>query len=182
MPFHKDLTNAATQHPPWVQSATDPGAIGAWRAWLDTGIDGTSTIPVAKVRDSGDAGWLSLGNDQIELIIDGGGLLITTGLKGFKRIPFACTIVGVDVVASDGNSGAVVVDLWVDTYANFPPTVADTITASAKPTITATGTKSQNVTLTGWTKTLAKGSYIGWNVDSVTTFTRVTVTLHVVKS
>ena len=32
-------------------------------------------------------------------------------------------------------SGSIVIDVWKDTYANFPPIVADTITASAKPTL-----------------------------------------------
>jgi hypothetical protein len=71
-----------------------------------------------------------------------------------------------------------VVDIWKDTYTNYPPTVADTITASAKPTL-ASATKSQDTTLTGWTTTFAAGDTLRFIVDSATTVTRVTLALRV---
>ena len=67
---------------------------------------------------------------------------------------------------------SIVVDLWKDTYANWPATVADTITASAKPTIT-TAEKNEDSTLTGWTTSFAAGDTLRLNVDSVTSATRV---------
>ncbi|GAH61520.1 unnamed protein product, partial [marine sediment metagenome] len=85
----------------------------------------------------------------ITFIIDGGGSAITTGQKGHLEIPFACTINRVTMLADQ--SGSIVVDIWKDTYANFPPDNADSITASAPPTIT-TAQKSQDSTLTGWTR------------------------------
>mgnify|MGYP003650134438 FL=1 len=111
--------------------------------------------------------------------IDGGGAAITTGVKGEIRVPFACTITEYTLLADQ--SGSIVVDLWVDTYANYPPTVADTITASAKPTISAT-TKATSSTLTGWTTSIAAGSTMKFNVDSITTLTRCTVILTVLKT
>jgi hypothetical protein len=78
-------------------------------------------------------------------------------------------------------SGSIVVDIWKDTYANYPPTVADTITAAAKPTISAT-TKSQNATLTGWTTAITAGDTLRFNVDSITTCTRVLISLKITKS
>lgn len=75
-------------------------------------------------------------------------------------------------------SGSIVIDIWKDTYANYPPTVADTITASAKPTIT-TATKSEDATLTGWTTSITAGDVLGFKVDSVTSLKRVTVELTV---
>jgi hypothetical protein len=74
-----------------------------------------------------------------------------------------------------------VVDIWVDTYANFPPTVADTITAAAVPTIT-TDVKSQDATLTAWTVALTKGDTMRFNVDSVTDITRILVSLAVTRT
>lgn len=109
-----------------------------------------------------------------EFVIDGGGSAITTGVKGFLYVPDAFTITGV-VMGAD-QSGSIVVDLWVDSYANYPPTVADTITASAKPTISST-TKSKDTTLTGWTTAVAADRWIGFNVDSITTCQRVTVAI-----
>lgn len=115
----------------------------------------------------------------IVFIIDGGGATITTGIKGDITIPFGCTINEVTMLADQ--SGSIVVDIWKDTYANYPPTGADSITAAAKPTIT-TATKSQDGTLTGWTTTITAGDTLRYNVDSVTTIQRVTVQLKVTKT
>ena len=115
----------------------------------------------------------------ITFIIDGGGSEITTGEKGHLEIPFACTIQQVTMLADQ--SGSIVVDIWKDTYANFPPTVADSITAAAKPTISA-AQKFQDSTLTGWTTSTAAGEILAFNVDSVATITRVTISLKVVKT
>jgi hypothetical protein len=115
---------------------------------------------------------------SLTFIIDGGGSAITTGIKGDLEIPFACTIEAVTLLADQ--SGSIVVDIWKDTYANFPPTVADTITASAKPTLSSAN-KSQNTTLTGWTTTVNAGDIIRFNVDSATTVQRVTLSLKVRK-
>lgn len=118
---------------------------------------------------------------SVPFVIDGGGSVITTGLKVGVEIPFAGTIVAARVFALDGNTGSIVLDLWKDTYANFPPTVADTITASAKPTISST-TKAQDTTLTGWTTSVSAGDVIFVNVDSVSTFTRVLLSLTIRRS
>lgn len=117
----------------------------------------------------------------VGITIDGGGSAITTGLKGFVECPFAGTIVSATIVAE--TSGAIVIDVWKDTYANFPPTASpDSITASAKPTITASGTKSQDTTLTGWTTSVAAGDIFAFNVDSCTSITRATLTLKINRS
>jgi hypothetical protein len=112
----------------------------------------------------------------VEFVIDGGGATITTGIKGDVQVPITGTIERASMLADQ--SGSIVVDIWKDTYANFPPTVADTITASAKPTISST-TKSEDTTLTGWTKAVTTGDVLRFNVDSVTTIQRVTVILYI---
>lgn len=101
--------------------------------------------------------------------VNGAGVAITTGVKGYIQIPIACTILSWTILGLDGLTGSIVFDLWVDTYANFPPTVADTITAAAKPTITASN-KNTSATLTGWSTTIPAGSILGINVDSISTF------------
>lgn len=116
----------------------------------------------------------------ITFVIDGGGGVIETGLKMGLEIPFACTITQatlIGVLPADTN-GSIVIDIWKDIYANCPPTDADSITASAPPTIT-TAKKSQDATLTGWTKTIAAGDILFANVDSCSTFTAVTLSLKV---
>ena len=118
-------------------------------------------------------------NASLIFIIDGGGSAITTGEKGHLEIPFACTITQVTMLADV--SGSIVVDIWKTTYALFPPADADSITASAPPTISA-AQKSQDSTLTGWTTAVAAGDILAFNVDSAATITRVTISLKVEKS
>lgn len=110
----------------------------------------------------------------IVFMIDGGGAAITTGVKGYLSVPFACSITNVTLLADV--SGSIVVDIWKDTYANYPPTDADSITASAVPTISS-ATKSTDSTLTGWTTSLAAGDILGFNVDSASTITLLTIAL-----
>lgn len=116
------------------------------------------------------------GTTNIVYVIDNSGSAITTGIKGDLSIPFACTITGVILLAD--TSGSIVIDIWKDSYANFPPTVADKITASAKPTISSSN-KSSDSTLTGWTVAIAAGDILRFNVDSASTVTRVTILLKV---
>lgn len=103
-----------------------------------------------------------------------------TGQKYLNYVvPFACTITGWELVGDA--SGSVVIDLWKDTYANYPPVVGDTITGSAKPTISS-GIKAQSSTLTGWTTALAAGDYLEVNVVSRATITNVTLSLAVTRT
>jgi len=111
----------------------------------------------------------------IEFIIDGGGAAITTGIKLCCRLPCAGTIISA-ALGAPVETGSIVIDIWKDTDANFPLTVADTICASAKPTLSS----AQNMldaTLTGWTKTFSAGDWLVLNVDSCTSITNVTLTL-----
>lgn len=112
----------------------------------------------------------------IAYVIDGGGSAISTGIAGFIPIDFDCEIQEVELLGDQ--SGSIQVDIWKDTYANFAPTDADSITASAVPAISA-ATKSQDSTLTGWTTTVSAGDILTFNVDSCATITRCTVKLKV---
>jgi len=94
------------------------------------------------------------------------------------QIPFDCVIVSCRMLADQ--TGSVVVDIWKDSYANFPPTDADSITASAVPTISS-GIKSEDTSLTGWTTSITSGDILRFNVDSITSITRLCLTLTVRK-
>jgi hypothetical protein len=77
---------------------------GDVRVALDTGtlweFNGTSWQ-----SDGGSAALLS----TIGITINGGGSVITTGVKGFIYIPYACTINSVTLLASQ--SGSCVIDI-----------------------------------------------------------------------
>jgi hypothetical protein len=110
----------------------------------------------------------------INFIIDGGGEELTTGQKGHLELPFAGVFASVRLLADQ--PGSVVVDIWKDTYANFPPTVSESITASAKPTLSS-AQKSEDTSLTGWTTVFSAGDILAFNVDSVSDVERVTLSL-----
>lgn len=112
----------------------------------------------------------------INFIIDGGGSAITTGEKGPLVVDFACEIEAWTILGDQ--IGSIVVDIWKDTYANYPPTVADTITGSEKPTLSSAA-KNRDASLTTWTIAIEAGDILIYNVDSAATVTRVTVALKV---
>ncbi|RAZ90164.1 hypothetical protein DPM33_15155 [Mesorhizobium hawassense] len=143
---------------------------------VDSNVAAFNTTTGKLIKDGG-VSVAGLQTRELFFLIDGGGAAITTGIKGdLPPMPFACTILDVTLLADQ--SGSIVIDIWKDTYANFPPTIADTIVASAKPTLSS-ATKSQDSTLTGWTTAVAAGDILRFNVDSAATLTRVTLGLKV---
>lgn len=146
-------------------------------------FDGTSGTLIKRATGTGfvkaASGVYSAGaiTRTIGITIDGGGSAITTGVKGYlPACPFAGTITAATLIADQ--TGSIVIDVWKDTYANAPPDNSDSITASAPPTLSS-AQKSQDSTLTGWTTSVSSGDVFGFNVDSATTVTRVTLVLSV---
>jgi len=115
--------------------------------------------------------------DSFGVVIDGGTAVPTTGSKGFRVVPYACTITGWEILADA--PGDAVVDVKKSTYAVFPTTA--TIAGAEKPTL-STAQKNQDLTLTTWTVALAAGDILEFNLDSVATCKRVTVTLFVTRT
>jgi hypothetical protein len=74
--------------------------------------------------------------------------------------------------------GSIVIDIWKDTYANYPPVVGDTITAGAKPTLSSAN-KAESSTLTGWITSVIAGDILGFKVDTVATVTKISLTLEI---
>lgn len=119
---------------------------------------------------------------SVTFIIDGGGSAITAGFKGWLEIPFACTLTAYTLLADV--AGAIVVDVWRDSYANFPPVNADAMPGAGKePTIVATNQMSQDLDISDWTTVaVAAGDILGFYVDSATTITKVTLALRATKT
>jgi len=112
----------------------------------------------------------------IEVFKDNNGTVFSTGIVADIQVPFACTITGVFLYVNP--SGSMVLDLWKDTHAQFPPTDADSITASAPVTVSS-AEKASDTTLTGWTTAIAAGDIIRVNIDSVSAVTRFTLAIRV---
>src|SRR5262245_9047207 len=107
---------------------------------------------------------------------DGVNAITATEPDQWVEVPRALTVTSWRLLADA--AGSIVVDVWRDSYANAPPTVADSIAASAKPTLAA-AQKNQDVILTGWTKTLAAGDWLRVHVESAATCKRVVLSLGV---
>ncbi len=150
-----------------VRFATVGGGGGGATLPIDLTTDVTGLLPLANLAPRTAA---------IQVTLDGSGSAIPAGVWRDIRIPIACTITKATLLADQ--TGSIVIDIWKDSYANYAPDVADTITASAKPTITS-GIKSQDATLTGWTTSINAGDTLRFNVDSCTAIARVQLDLEV---
>ena len=120
---------------------------------------------------------------SIDVTLNGNGGVITTGIKGgFTRIPYNGTIYGWDIFSTDANGAAlnstIVLEFWDDSYGNFPPTSADNIFTSNKPTLT---NQSKNTT-SGLSIPVTAGDVIGCYVSQSVGAYYVNVSLKVIKS
>jgi hypothetical protein len=112
-----------------------------------------------------------------QVVIDGIGSEITPGVKGEIAIHFDCQITGWSLLADQ--AGDIVIDIWKTDYAGYPPTIADTITAGDQPTLSGAD-KAEDATLSGWTVDVNAGDTFRFNVDSVSTVTRVVLNLKLI--
>jgi hypothetical protein len=117
------------------------------------------------------------GARTLPVVFDGVGSPLSTGVKGDVAIHFECVIVRWRLLALE--VGDLVVDVWKSDYAGFPPTVADTITGTDKPTLTASQ-KAESVALTGWETAVADGDVLRFNIDSASAITQATLLLTLV--
>ena len=166
-----------------VRQIFNPGAnaaglnVGAHTADPGTPVNGDIYYDSANnlLRARINAAWVSLGASSgggiycLRATFDGGGVAPTANSKVRISIPVAGNIVRARLLADI--AGTAVVDIWKDTYANYPPTVADTITAAAKPTLAGPVIKNEDTTLTGWTVAVSAGDALIFNLDSAATLT-----------
>lgn len=101
---------------------------------------------------------------QIAFGWNGAGVALTAGQTVRGRATAAMTITSCAVLADIAGSCAVAI--WKDTFANFPPTGADSIVGAAPPTL-STADKSLDTTLTGWTTSIAAGDTFLCSITSI---------------
>ena len=112
----------------------------------------------------------------VNFIIDGGSTAITAGQKGHIEVP-AGTIIAWRILPDQ--SGSIKIDVWRDTYGNFPPDNADSLCNGHEPELSAAA-KAEDTDLSDWTSVaLVEGDILGYNVDSADTVERVTLSLKV---
>lgn len=154
--------------------------LGQWsaQAYAYTAATILPTDPATPVPGDGATTATATLTGTIGVTFDGGAGEIDVDVQADIYVPFNATIQ--EVVMLGDQVGNAVVDVWKTPYASFPPTVANSICAAAKPTLlVAQATK--DATLTGWTKEIAKGDTLRFNVDSSDTLNRVTLVMKVQK-
>jgi len=157
-------------------AAVGAGALAAHHASHETGGADAIVALAAGVITTGTiaAARLPARVGAVGLVIDGGGAVLTTGVKGDVYLPFACTLTASTLIADV--AGSVVLDLKLSASYATVPTVS--IVAGAPPTL-ATAASAQDTSLTGWTVSVAAGSRLRYSVTSAATLTRLTHTLTV---
>lgn len=113
----------------------------------------------------------------IPFIIDGGGVAITTGIKGTIHIPFAAEIL--EWTITSDQVGSINVDINKASFSGYPTT--SSIAASEHLTLSS-AQKNQSSTLTGWTKDIIADDILEFEVDSASTVEKVTINLYVTEA
>lgn len=108
---------------------------------------------------------------------DGQGSTPTVGTVGYAVVPFTGTIDQWYIVSD--SSGSAVVDVWK--AAGSIPINANSIAGSEKPTLSAAQLAS-DTTLSSWTTAVTAGDVFGFELESVTTCTRITVEVRISES
>ena len=142
-----------------------------------SGISGFSGSGISGFSGSGISGFSGVTNRSFGITVDGQGGVVSTGQKGYCIVPYSGTIQSWTII-SDA-SGSIVFDIW-KTAGPTIPTVANTITASAKPTLSSQQTATSSSLGTWSTLAVTTGDFIGWNVDSASTITRAILSIKVV--
>lgn len=165
-------------------SGTNASVIGSFTGNNGVFTNGISAAGLATVGATNAAitGTLTVNNviatNDVETIFvtgfsNGGAALPGAVITGTYPVSGNWTITKAIIIARP--SGSIVMDVWKVNAAL--PSVANTITASAKPTLSS-GTYAADSTLTGWTKTVSDGDVFSAYIEATpTTVTNVTLVL-----
>lgn len=194
-------TNIAALVAPFTTDDTYPThdsvyGLGGWREVAS--IEDRNAIPVARTRAGmvvyvqGDQPYLWNGTSWVALLsstprtaeicytFDGGGAVLTSGKEGQIYIPLACTILGWTITSD--LQGSAVVDVLTATYSGPGLPTTASIAGSDKPTL-SDSTNAIDTTLSGWgTTAISSGTYLRFNINSVSAITHLDVSLIVTTS
>ena len=152
----------------WLLTATTPTWVAVGGAGGASDLDGLSDVVIASpaaghvlMHDGTDWDNRAL-TGRFPVHFQGGGSALASGLFTDVAVPYDATITGWRLVGD----GDVVIDVWKDSYANFPPTVADTVAGTEKPTLSGV-TKNEDASLTTWTDTTwLAGEQVRFSVEA----------------
>lgn len=136
-------------------------------------------IPQGPIGPGGPPGHPGSPEAGIEILIasaDGGTL--SPGIKVIAfDVPFDCTIVSARMYGDQ--TGSAVVDFSKSTFDTYPTFASIT---GASPLTISSGVKVRDTTLSGWSKNFSQGDILRVTINSVSTFTSLTIALEVNKT
>lgn len=116
---------------------------------------------------------------EIVFVVDGGGSAIASGGTIYLPLPnFKCIIMGWMMIG-DNAAGSTVVDIWKTNYPTVP-TVANTITAAAKPTLSAQQV-NRATSVSTWTQQIVENDILAFHVDSNSLNTLITLSVSIAR-
>ena len=101
---------------------------------------------------------------------------MTTGFKGYVPVPYNGTVTGWVIIGDV--SGTAAVDVWKTSYANFPPSVTNTIVGSDGPTLSG-GKINENLAVSAWTTGVTAGDIFAFTLNSVTNISRLVTLINI---
>lgn len=122
------------------------------------------------------AGWMAGSSGSINYTIDGGGVAITTGSKGFVQIPSNFTVQEWHIVA-DIQTTSLIVDVRKTSYANFPTTAG--IVGTDFLTLT-NQQKNRNLSAS-WTN-ISAGEFLEFYVTTASNASMINICLKGIRS
>ena len=128
---------------------------------------------------TGPQGALSSDKGSIGVIFDGFGGVPIVGKTDWIVVPYNGTITGWQIFG--GTTGSCVIDVRKDTYGNFPPTAADSIAGTQKPTL-ITQIKNQDLSLSSWTSSVTSGDIIQFYLESASLLTKINCVIFIDKN
>jgi hypothetical protein len=173
--------------------AAEFGGGGGGGTVTSVAVSGSDGLEVDSGSPITTSGTIALGVNKASMIahlsLDTGTLngtfgdgvnVVISGTKTMLQIKRNCTITGWRVAEVDGVSGTIEFDIWRDTNANFPPTVADTITGSGtKPNLSSQST-NESTDVTGWVAACNAGDWLVFNAQgSIANVKRVLLKLDI---
>jgi hypothetical protein len=181
------VSQLASQLPPGPPGATGPagpaGATGANGVPGATGPAGPpgATGPTGPQGPQGPQGVPgapgtpaspTFVTEALGITVDAGTGVVTPGIKGYRQLTKAGTLVGWSILASQ--PGSVTFDVFKGSSASSPPPTS--IVGSAPPTLTADDYAS-SLSLPGWATAVAVDDVIGFAVTAASGVHRVTLEL-----
>lgn len=147
-----------------------------------TGNGAVEELGVSGGLEFSGAGTLQV-TDQVRtrhaaVVLYNNGAVLTPGVKGDLYFSVPSEINEVTLLADQ--VGSIVIDIWMDTIDNYPPDNSDSITGSLQPTLAVQAASRigfAQMFAAGWTTGVPSGNTLRFNIDSVSTVTRVTVVL-----